>query len=270
MTFSLFNNKPYRGGPNFERLSTHCFDLGGTGLELTVPASDFVMKEPPRMLNFPFQNVGWFDAHCKRRNLHDELSVFCEIWNYFPAGVRRMVNLLAMGSNERMGGLCLIVDLNRVEKGRELDLSDQRAMAAYINWEYGNFYESPEQGLNCRGKNYQVREEYGRRYRHGQPDQDKVDREQYEAALRNYLEPIPKDFETVSFGDAQWTHYKVNSGWAVTTDYYCTPLSELYYLEIELEFRFEVADRNRTVLEPDMRRTADWLLQHVKVTRPMA
>ncbi len=89
----------------------------------------------------------------------------------------------------------------------------------------------------------------------------------YESSIATYIKPLPA-FNVLGIGGAQWTHYQVKQGWAVTTDYYCTPLSETYYLEIELEHRFEVTDRNKTILEPEMQRTADWLLQHVKVTRP--
>jgi hypothetical protein len=268
MISRLFNLRRYRGGPLFERLSTHHFDLGGIGLEMTVPASDFVMKEPPRMLNFPFQNVGWFDAHCRRRNIHEELSVFCEIWNYFPAGLRRTLNLLAMGSNERMGCLSISADLNRVEKGGKLDLNDPHSLGAYIKWEYDDFYETPEQGPYCKGNNYQVRMECGRKWKHGQPDQDEFERSQYEAALRNRLIPTPQKFDIVRFGNAQWTHFTLDRHGGTKSDYYCVPLSEIYYLEIEIEFRFEVSDKNYDILMPDMQRTAEWLLQHTKIAFP--
>jgi len=254
MIFPFSQRKPYRGGPLFDRLSTHCFDLGGTGLELTVPASDLVMKEPPRMLNFPFQNAGWFDAHCKRNNMHDELSVFCEVWSYFPTGTKRMASLLATGSNERMGGLCINVDLNRVEKGQELNLNDRESLGTYIKWEYGQHYDS-------------VREECARRWKHGQPDQNDSDRLMYKSSLETYIKPLP-NFNTAIFGGEQYTHFNLKKGWAVTTDFYCMPLSEMYYLEIEMEFRFEVSDRNYDILMPDMQKTAEWLLQHIKIASP--
>lgn len=263
----LFKSKPYRGGPLFESPSTHCFDLEGTGLELTVPASTWVMDEPPRMLNLPFLNAGWFDAHCKRRNIHEQISVFGEVWPYSPKGVERIFNLLAMGSNDRFGALCFFAHLNRTEKGRKLDLGDQQSLGTYIKWEYDDYFESPEQGLYAKGENYKVRQECERKYSKEERAYNPASQQRYEVALER-LEPMPQDLELVDFGGAQWTHFTLKKR-RNRSEYYCLPLAELYYLEIEIAFKLETSlEKLHAVLLPDMQRTADWLLQHIKITSP--
>jgi hypothetical protein len=271
MISRLFKRKPYRGGPLFDQLSTHCFDLEGTSLELAIPASTWVMKEAPRSLNHPFLSSGWFDANCRRSNIHDYVSVFYEAWPYCPRGLERIVKLLAMGSNDQVAGLSFSVRLNRTEKGRKIDLGDPQSLAAYIKWEYDDYYESPDQGPYGKGKNFRVRSECDAKYvKVAHRAKDPFWQQQHQAALGNYLEPMPQDFALTAFSGAQWTRFsralKLHGGWR---DYYCLPLAPSYYLEIELEFKFETGIENRNaIIKADMQRTADWLLQHVKVTRP--
>lgn len=88
----------------------------------------------------------------------------------------------------------------------------------------------------------------------------------YKSSLETYIKPLP-EFGVVGFGGATWMRYREVQGWAVITDHYCLPLSGIYYLRISIEQRFEVTDRNRTILGPEMQRAADWILQRVKVSR---
>jgi len=45
-------------------------------------------------------------------------------------------------------------------------------------------------------------------------------------------------------------------------------LSDSYYLRLDIRLLFEVSDKNRRILEPDMLSAAEWLVQHVKITFP--
>jgi hypothetical protein len=146
----LSKRRAYTGGPNFDQLSTLCFDLEGIGLELTIPASDFAMAEPPRLLNLPFNGPGWFEAHCKRRSLHDYVPLFTEMWGYFPAGLSRMFNLMAMSSNQRMGELSLGLHLNKLKGGTKLDLGNPQSLGDYIKWEYEELRSQGERGAAAR------------------------------------------------------------------------------------------------------------------------
>ncbi|MFT3780871.1 MAG: hypothetical protein QM790_02575 [Nibricoccus sp.] len=262
--------KPYRGGPLFGRLSSHCFDLEGTSLEFTVPASSWVMKEAPRSLNYPFRTDGWFGSHCRRSNVREYISVFFEAWHYCPRGLERIIKLLAMGANDPIACLWFSVHLNRTEKGRKIDLTDAQSLGAYIKWEYDDYYESPEQGPYGKGRNFRVRSECDAKYvKDPYRANDPFFQQQHQAALRNYLEPMPQDFALTTFGNAQWTYFsrklKVNGSWC---DHYCLPLSESYYLEIELKFKFETGIKKRNaIIKADMQRTADSILQHIKVSR---
>lgn len=267
MLTRLFKRKPYHGGPLFESQSSYSFDLEGTELELTVPASTWVMKEPPRMLNLPFLNVGWFDAHCERLNIHDFISVFCEIWPYYPRGAERIVNILTMGSNDDIASLRFAAHLNRTEKGRKLDLGDPQSLGTYIKWEYNDYFESPEQGLYSKGYNHKVRADCERKYSKEERAYNPASQQRYEVALER-LEPMPQDLELIDFGGAQWTHFTLKKR-RNRSEFYCLPLAESYYLEIELGFRLETSqEKLHAVLLPDMQRTADWLLQHIKITSP--
>lgn len=264
MISQLFNLRQYSGGPHFDRLSTLCFDLEGVAFEFTQPASDLVMQDPPRMLNFPFNMPGWFKSHCERRNIRDFVHIYTEIWNYYPVRTKRLINLLAMGTNERMGCLSVGIHLNQVQGGKSLDLANPHSLSEYIKWEYDDYYESPVRGDYGKGRNYAVRTEFGdilarkgEHYRH-----------QYEAALENGLEPTPEHFDLRDFGGGQWTCFALRRGWTTSNQYYCIPLSASYYLHIHIELRFEISDRNKDLLEPDMLSTAEWLRQHIKITFP--
>jgi hypothetical protein len=271
MIIPLLKRKPYRGGPLFDQVSSHSFDFNGTLLELRVPASSSVMKEPPRMINFPFNKAGWFNSQCKRSNVRDYVDVFGNVWAYFPPGIERIINLLTMGTNERCGALCFFGQLNRTEKGRTLDLNDPQSLGAYIKWEYDDYYESPEQGPYGKGQNFQIRADCDAKYvKVAHRANDPFWQQQHQAALQNYLEPMPQDFALAPFGGGLWTHFsrkmQVHESWS---DYYCLPLSASVYLEIELAFKFETGiEKRNAAIKADMQRTAEWLLQHIKITYP--
>jgi len=264
---SLFKRRSYSGGPHFDELSSFCFDLEGIALELTLPASNAKWQDPPRPLNFPFNTPGWFEANSKRPNLRAWVHIYTEIWYYFPVRLQRLVNLAAMGTNTEMGNLSIGVHLNKLEGGRKLDPANPRALSDYINWEYDDFYESPEQGLYCKGNNYEVRTKYGKQYRQGLPEQDERDRQQYEAALSSELMPTPSHFDLRNFGGGLWTCFSLGKDGRMPAQNYCLPLSELFYLHIDIEPTFHL-QHYKEMLEPDMLSAADWLVQHIKITFP--
>jgi hypothetical protein len=264
MISRLLNKRSYSGGPHFDRPSTLCFELEGIGLELTVPASDFVMAEPPRMLNLPFNSEGWFEGHCKRRDFHVYVPLFTEMWGYFPTGLSRVVNLMSMGSNQRMGELSLGFHLKRLTGNRKLDPSNSLSLGDYIKWEYEDHFESPKRGDGGRGKNHEIRSRESLLLaRRGESY-----RSQYEIALSTELEPTPKSFDLMSFGGGVWTCYRLDRGWIRSRIYSCIPLSDSYYLQLDIRLLFEISEKNRQLLEPDMLRAAEWLRQHIKITFP--
>lgn len=268
MSIQLFKLRSYSGGPHFDRPSALCFDLEEVVFEVTIPGSDFAMKEPPRMLKLPYNTPGWFGSHSKRYDINDSVNLHAEIWNYFPVRMKRALNLLIAGTNARMGVLSMSTDLVRVAAGRQLESVNARSLAEYIRWEYEDHYDSPVEGKNGKGWNREVRNRNASTYLRDHRANDPFWQQQYGAALKSELIPTPKTFEYRQLGGAEWACFTLGNTWAVSTQHFCLVLSPIYYLEISIEHRFEVTDRNRTILEPDMQRTADWILQHIKVTRP--
>jgi hypothetical protein len=186
------------------------------------------------------------------------------MWGYFPAGLTRMFNLMALSSNQRMGELSLGLHLNKLKGDRKLDLGNPQSLGDYIKWEYEDHYESPQQGVGGRGKNYEVKArevqllaQRGASYR-----------SQYETALNTELEPTPLHFDLLSFGGSVWTCFRLDRGWNRSRRYYCIPLCDSYYLHLDIRLLFEITDRNRQILEPDMLSAAEWLMQHIKITFP--
>jgi hypothetical protein len=260
---SLFNQSAYSGGPFFDKLSSVCFDLEDITLELTLPESDAKRQDPPRSLNFPFNTPGWFEANSKRPNLRAWVHVYTKIWYYFPLRLKRLVNLMAMGANGPMGDLSIGVHINKVQGGKKLDLSNPCSLADYIKWEYDSYYESPEVGDYGKGQNYEVRTEYGRRLaQYGESYRD-----QYNAALESELEPVPDRCDQMEFGGGRWTGFNLKRLRHMSTQYYCIPLSEFYYLHINIQLHFDL-DKYRAVIGPDMLSAAEWLVQHIKITFP--
>jgi hypothetical protein len=232
-------------------------------LELTHPASNTKWQNPPRPLNFPFNTPGWFEANSKQPNMRAWVHIYTKIWYYFPARLARIINLAAMGTNEPMGSLSMGIHLNKLQGDKKLDLANPHSLADYIKWEYDNYYESPNIGDYGKGSNFQVRQEYGKAL----AEQGEWYRDQYNAALSKYLEPIPDYFDLCDIRGSQWTCFRLEKLIHMSTHYYCIPLSESYYLYIDLCLHFDMS-KYRKVLEPDMRRTAEWLMQHLKITFP--
>jgi hypothetical protein len=147
-----------------------------------------------------------------------------------------------------------------------LDPANPHALGDYIKWEYDDFYESPEQGLYCKGDNYEVRTKYGKQYKQGLTEQDECYRQQYEAALRSELMPTPEHFALRDFGGGRWTCFSLGKDGHIPAQHYCIPLSKFFYLNIDIDpiFRLDYKE----ALEPDMLDAAEWLVQHIKITFP--
>ena len=232
-------------------------------MELTLPASDAKWQNPPRPLNYPFNTTGWFEKNSERFNLDEYVNLHTEMWGYFPARLTRIINLAAMGSNEPMGKLSLGVQLNKLQQGKKLDLSNPRSLGDYIKWEYADYYETQEVGDNGKGRNYRYRKEYGQRL----SEKGESYRDQYEAGLKNHLEPIPDHFDLLNFGGGLWTSFILEKLGHMSTQHYCIPLSESYLLKIHIRQMFDKS-RERELIEPDMRSAAEWLVQHIKIMFP--
>jgi hypothetical protein len=172
-----------------------------------------------------------------------------------------------MGSNDKFANLRFSLDLNRTEKGRKIDLADPQSLGNYIKWEYDDYYESPEQGPYAKGHNYKLRQECDQTYNKPHRINDPFWQQQRAITLEG-LYPTPQDMSVHNFGGGRWTRFvlKRRQNWS---DFYCLALSESFYLEIEVGFRFEsLVGKLRPIIEADMQRTAEWLLQHIKITYP--
>jgi hypothetical protein len=264
MISRLLNLRQYAGGPHFDRPFTLYFELEGTVLELMLPASDAKWQDPPRPLNSPFNASGWFEEHSERNNLNDFVHLHTQIWYYFHVRFSRIIRLMAMGTNEPMGSLSLSVQLNKLKDSRKLDLANPRSLGDYIKWEYDDYYESPERGDYGKGRNYEVRARENQMLAR----QGEWYRDRYEIALKSGLHPTPEHFDLRDFGGGLWTCFRLERPWHLSTQYYCIPLSESYYLQIDIQLLFHVTDKNRGILEPDMLSAAEWLVQHIKITFP--
>jgi hypothetical protein len=160
-----------------------------------------------------------------------------------------------------MGTLSMGVHINKLQKGKILDQSNPRALGDYIKWEYDDYYESSEEGDDGKGRNSRYRREYGQRL----SEKGESYRGQYEAALRTHLAPTPDHFDLLNLGGSLWTSFRLEKPAHMSTQYYCIPLSESYFLQIDIQFIF---DMHREVIEPDMLSAAEWLIKHIKITFP--
>jgi len=254
----------YRGGPHFDQLSTFCFDLEGIALELTLPASDANWQNPPRPLNFPFNTPGWFESQCKGEAFDAAVHLHTEVWYYYPARFTRILNLLAMGTNEAVGILSIGANLKKLKNNKRLDLSNFQSLGDYIKWDYEDYYETPDVGEYGRGWNYEVRT----KYKQILTQQGEWYREQYNTALASDLLPTPKRFDPLDINGGRWTTFRLDKGWPRSTQYYCLPLSDSFYLEVHIQRAFQVTEKNRAILDPDMLSAAEWLVQHIKISFP--
>ena len=175
-----------------------------------------------------------------------------------------MLNFSTIGANNEIGNLSLGIHLNRVRPEKELDLRNPQSLADYIKWEYEDYYETPEIGNHGKGQNYRYRTKYAKIL----AEQGEWYRDQYEVGLKSQLEPTPDNFDLKDFGGGLWTCFQLERPWHEFTIYYCIPLSDSYYLHIDIQFLFHITDKNRELLEPDMLRAAEWLVQHIKIAFP--
>lgn len=262
MSSRLFKTGTYGGGPDFDHPFTVGFELEGVVLELTLPASDSKWENPPRPLNLPYKTPGWFEQNSERPNLRAWVHIYTKIWYYFPVRLKRLLNLATMGANNEMGNLSLGIHLNKLQGGKLLDLANPNALTEYIKWEYDDYYESPEKGPYGKGSNYETRKEHGATL----AEKGEWYREQHEAALKSELMPMPEQFGLRDFGGGHWTYFSLGKCDHIPAQNFCLPLSELYYLHIDIEPTFHM--HYRESLEPDMLNAAEWLRQHIKITFP--
>lgn len=231
----------FSGGPDFASQRNVTFQLENVDFLIGLPVSNIVTEEPPRDINFPFQQRGWFEQNQEQHRQHKHVHVYTEIWVYLP--------VITVAPDSEYGQLTLSVWLKRTPES--VNALDLKALGAVLTSEYDQHYNSPtvggpgEHGI---GLNTEIRNEISAQsLARATPFSDERHAEEVRLSIEAFGAPPIAPAKTVSINGLEWVFYCEDNPNPERTrsreDFFCLPLDERFYLQLRFKHRVDRSDK---------------------------
>ncbi|WP_077338777.1 hypothetical protein [Pseudocolwellia agarivorans] len=218
------------GGPDFNRCITHHFILGDKQLTLQLPDSN-VMAVPNKVdVSFPHTSTSWFEQNAKTYEQHKFVRIVTENWMYVP--------VISIIPGDEFGMLSCQLRIKQTDK---INVLDKQALANFLIQEYEDYHNRSD------GKNTKIRQEIieqsSKMFR---PFEAEALEEEIKGWIENRgMPPIPAAY-IKSFNQIDWVFYQeVRNNRLSRNDYYCLPLSENSFLEVDFRHRVDRSDKHK-------------------------
>ena len=229
----------FASGPDFKNTKRIAFVLEDSELCVTVPMSDIITDEPPRDINFPFKQEGWFDKNREQERQHLYVNIYTDFWYYFPP--------VSISPGSEYGMLALSIWLKRVPS--HINALDRKALAKAVVEEYEQHYNSPKvggPGEHGLGVNTKIRKKVAEQSaaRATPFSEDRLAREVALSIEQSGGVPIAPA-EVVTLNDQDWVFYREDNPSRTKSrqDFYCFPLDECYYLQVRFKHRVDRSEK---------------------------
>lgn len=222
----------FKGGPDFDNCVEVTALMEDWQLNIDVPATKIVTEEPPRNINYPFNQDGWFQSHSKQSSHYHYVEIDTQLWYYLP------VNVLFKGE---LGLLSLSTQLRKIHHDKTINTQDLDALGNSIIAEYDEYYNAPIDSPNGPGPNVSRRKKREDEVR--QAWDGFITEEEIQAKIEErYREPYPPmpEHQIVPIQGKDWVFCVENSAESHThSNIYSIPLNEKYYLSLHFRHRVD-------------------------------
>ncbi len=227
----------FRGGPDFSRNEVIDVKLENYLFSLTLPLSNISSVEPPREVNFPFSQDGWFERHAVNRQQHHLVHIYTSLWMYLPIGL--------LARQNELGVLSCSAWIKKIPNAKVVNAENLNEIGSYLIEEYDTHYNSPVIGDNYLGFNTKVCQQKREELNKYAPDMSKARlNESIKCALEASGFPCLAPYEIRMVNGNNWVFYLEHQTRSYTNDrYYCLPLKGEYYLIIRFRYRVDLAQK---------------------------
>ena len=212
------------GGPDFNRNINHRFILEDKQLTIKVPDSNVVVGSNPNKVNFPHTSNRWFTKHLEVDDQHHFVHMMAENWMYMPP-------IVLFPSSEYGILSCEL----RIKQVNHINVLDKAALSHYVTQAYADYHYGPD-GVNTELRRRKVEESSKMAMPYDPEELEEQVAISIELHGRQPLAPaIIKSFNQLSWVFYRETRNNDNS----YLDFYCLPLSEHSFLEIEFSHQVD-------------------------------
>ena len=235
MITKLFNlSKAYcrgfAGGPDFTRTIQHRFILENKQLTIDLPESNLVLAPSHIKVNFPHSSKRWFTQHVEIEQQHYFVPMVTKNWMYIPP--------ISIAPSSEYGMLSCQF---RIKQINEINVLDEAVLGLFVTQSYDNYHNSPE------GKNTEIRQEVEEQFKRSSCTWT---REEIETEISEHIElqgrPTLAPTIIKTFNQLSWLFYReIQNNSLYHKDYYCLPLSQHSFLEVEFCHRVDRSHKHK-------------------------
>jgi len=218
------------GGPSFDNCIHYRFILEDKLLTLDVPSSNVAAVPSTIDISFPYNSKSWFNQHKQDYLHHVYVHMLTKNWMYLPP-------ISYLPSSEYGMLSCQL----RIKQTSEINVLDIRQLKHFVIESYDNFHWGPD-GRNTAVKNDTTLESSKRAnpWQGGALEEEILGR----IETRGYP-PLPAAKE-VKINNRHWVFYQVKRNNIFSRqDFYCLPLSEHAFLEVEFNHRVDLSHKHK-------------------------
>ena len=218
------------GGPNFENCIHYRFILEDKLLTLDVPNSNVAAVPSNIDVSFPYNSTSWFNQHKKNYLHHEYVHMLTENWMYLPP-------VSYLPSSEYGMLSCQL----RIKQTNKINVLDTMQLRRFVIDEYDNYHWGPD-GDNTEIKNDTTLESS----KMAVPFEPDELEEEILGRIEVYGQPPLPAAKEIIINNYQWVFYQECRGNVLSRhDFYCLPLSEHAFLEVEFNHRVDRSDKHK-------------------------
>ena len=212
------------GGPNFENCIHYRFILEDKLLTLDVPNSNVAAVPSNIDVSFPYNSKTWFNQHKKNYLHHEYVHMLTENWMYLPPVSYLLSSEYGMFS-------CQL----RIKQTNKINVLDTMQLRRFVIDEYDNYHWGSD--------GYNTKLESNKR---ANPWEGEALKKEILGRVESYGYPPLPAAKGVIINDRQWVFYQIKkSNKRSRQDFYCLPLSEHAFLEVEFNHRVDRSDKHK-------------------------
>ena len=218
------------GGPSFDNCIHHRLILEEKLLTLDMPSSNVAAVPSTIDVSFPYNSKSWFNQHKEDYFHHVYVHMLTENWMYLPP-------ISYLPSSEYGMLSCQL----RIKQSNEINVLDTVQLKHFVIESYDNFHWAPD-GKNTKIKNDTTLESS----KMAVPFEPDELEEEILGRIESYGKPPLPAAKEVVINNRQWVFYQVKkSNRRSRQDFYCLPLSEHAFLEVEFNHRVDRSDKHK-------------------------
>lgn len=216
------------GGPDLHQSITRRFLLEGKQLSINIPDSNIVALPNADDKYYPHTSLTWFNEHAKIYDQHKYVHIYTKNWMYMPP--------IAIFPSSEYGMLSCQL---RIKQVSHINVLDKAALSHYVTQAYDDYHNGPE------GENTKIRTRIEERFKNSPYtwSQDEIEVEIAMVIDLHGNQPLAPAI-IKNFNQTDWIFYsEVRNNRHSHNDFYCLPLSENSFLEVEFAHRIDLSHK---------------------------